>query len=134
MALPIVTVALGFVGAYSRYVRSSMLVSLRAPYTVVARAKGLRERRVLVRHALRTALIPFVSVLVLDFGNLFAGALVADLIFRQQGLGIFFLSAISFADPNQLPAILTVLAVVVVGFSLVGDVVYGWLDPRIRLR
>jgi ABC-type dipeptide/oligopeptide/nickel transport system permease component len=131
--LPVLTVALTFIGGYSRYVRSSMLVALHAPYTVVARAKGLTERRVTIRHALRTALIPFVSVLTLDFGNLFSGTLVADAIFRLGGIGSLFLGSLYNADPYQLDALLAVTAITVVGFSLLADLLFAWLDPRIRL-
>ena len=133
MALPIVAVALTFIGAYSRYVRSSMLVSLNAPYTVTARAKGLSERRVTIRHALRTSLIPFVSVLSLDFGSVFATTLVADVVFRLGGLGSLLIAALDPGDPFLLEALVTVTAIVVIAFSLLADVVYAWLDPRIRL-
>jgi peptide/nickel transport system permease protein len=126
-------VSLTFVGAYSRYIRTSMLVALNAPYSVVARSKGLPERRVVVRHALRTALIPFVSVLALDFGNLFSATLVADVVFNIGGLGSLFISSLSNTDPWQLNGLLAVTALAVVVFSLLADVVYGFLDPRIRV-
>jgi len=133
MTLPVLAVSLTFIGAYSRYIRSSMLVALHAPYAVVARAKGLPERRVTIHHALRTSLIPFVTVLTLDFGSVFGAALVADVVFQQHGMGALLLAALNPGDPFQLEALLTVTAVVVVVFSLLADVVYSWLDPRIRL-
>jgi peptide/nickel transport system permease protein len=131
--LPVIAVSLTFVGGYSRYVRSAMLVALNAPYSVVARSKGLSERRVVVRHALRTALIPFVSILALDFGNLFSATLVADVVFSVGGLGSLFVSALSNTDPWELNALLGVTALTVIAFSLFADVVYGFLDPRIRV-
>jgi peptide/nickel transport system permease protein len=134
MTLPILAISFTFVGAYTRYIRSSMLISLRAPYTTVARAKGLTERRLTVRHALRTSLIPFVALVTLDFGNLFSGSLVADVVFRQGGLGSLFLGALNSGDPLQLEALLTVTAIAVVVFALVGDVLVAALDPRVRLR
>ena len=132
-ALPVTAVSLTFVGGYSRYVRSSMLVALNAPYSVVARSKGLPERCVIVRHALRTALIPFVSVFALDFGNLFSATLVADVVFSIGGLGSLFVNALSNTDPWELNALLGVTALTVIAFSLFADVVYGFLDPRIRV-
>jgi peptide/nickel transport system permease protein len=132
--LPVIAVSLTFIGGYSRYVRSSMLSTLNAPYAVTARSKGLHERRVVLKHALRTALIPFISVLALDFGNLFSATLVADVVFNIGGLGSLFVSALSNTDPWQLNALLAVTALAVVGFSLLADVAYGWLDPRIRIR
>lgn len=134
MTLPILAISFTFVGAYTRYIRSSMLISLRAGYTTTARAKGLTERRVTTRHALRTSLIPFVSLVTLDFGNLFSGSLVADVVFRQGGLGSLFLGALNSGDPLQLEALLTVTAIAVVVFALVGDVLVAVLDPRVRLR
>jgi peptide/nickel transport system permease protein len=133
MTLPILAISFTFIGAYTRYVRSSMLVALHAPYTTTARAKGLSESRLTIRHALRTSLIPFVAVLTLDFGNLFSGSLVADVVFRQNGLGSFFLATLNNGDPYQLEAVLTVTAVAVVVFALVGDALGALLDPRVRL-
>jgi peptide/nickel transport system permease protein len=133
MTLPIIAVALGYIGLYSRYVRSAMLVTLAAPYTTVARAKGLTERRVLIRHALRNALVPLVAVVTIDLGALVGTTLAVDIIFGLQGLGSLFLASITLADPFQLEAIIVVTVLAVVGFSLLGDVIYGWLDPRIRM-
>jgi peptide/nickel transport system permease protein len=132
-ALPILAISFTFIGAYSRYIRSSMLTALRAPYATAARAKGVSDRRVASRHALRNSLIPFVALLVLDFGNLFSATLVVDVVFRQDGLGSLFLGALNAADPLQLSALLTATAVAVVVFGLLGDVATSFLDPRVRL-
>ncbi len=132
LTLPVLAISAGFVGSYSRYVRSAMLIALGQPYAVTARAKGLPERRVIVRHALRNSLIPFVSILALDFGALFGASLVADYVFRQQGLAAYLVGALYDADPYEvMPAILVATGVVLV-FSLVADLAVGWLDPRVK--
>jgi peptide/nickel transport system permease protein len=133
LALPVFVIAIGFIGAYSRYVRSSMLVSLNEPYAMTARAKGLPERRVITRHALRNSLIPFVSLLTLDFGALFSSSLVADYVFAQQGLASFLFQTFYDADPFEVQPLLLVGAASVLVFTLLGDVVASSLDPRIRL-
>jgi peptide/nickel transport system permease protein len=133
LALPVLTISLGFIGYYSRYIRSAMLLSLGEPYVTTARAKGLRERRVLVRHALRNSLIPFVSLLTHDFGALIGASLVADYIFDQRGLASSLLAAVYNSDPFEVQPLVLVGATCVVLFSLFGDLVASQLDPRIRL-
>jgi len=133
LALPVLTISIGFIGAYSRYVRSAMLVSLNEPYAVTARAKGLTERRVIIRHALRNSLIPFVSLLTLDFGALFGASLVADFVFNQQGLASYLREAVYDADPFEVQPLVLVGAASVLVFSLLGDLVTSRLDPRVRL-
>jgi len=133
MTLPVVALAIGLIGLYSRYVRSSMLVTLDRPYVAVARAKGLPERRVVVRHALRNSLIPFTSLLSLDVGGVIGASLAADAVFNTGGLASTFLSSLGQADPFQLVALFVVAAVVVSVFTLVGDVLVGLLDPRTRV-
>ena len=133
LALPVLTISAGFVGAYSRYVRSAMLVSLTEPYAVTARAKGLPEWRVITRHALRNSLIPFVTLLTLDFSAVFGASLVADFIFRQDGLASFLRQVVYDADPFEAQPLVLVGAASVLLFSLVGDVLASRLDPRIRL-
>jgi peptide/nickel transport system permease protein len=133
LALPVLTISLGFIGIYSRYVRSAMLVSLGEPYAVTARAKGLSERRVLTRHVLRNSLIPFVSLLTLDFGAIFGATLVADFVFAQGGLAGALREAVYNADPFEVQPLVLVGVASVVLFSLLGDIVSSRLDPRIRL-
>jgi peptide/nickel transport system permease protein len=133
LALPVFAISVGFIGSYSRYVRSAMLVSLNEPYSLTARAKGLPEWRVITRHALRNSLIPFVSLLTLDFGALFGATLVADYVFSQEGLASFLRQAVFDADPFEVQPLILVGAVSVLVFSLLGDLVAAWLDPRIRL-
>jgi peptide/nickel transport system permease protein len=133
LALPVLTISVGFIGAYSRYVRSAMLISLNEPYTVTARAKGLTERHVVTRHALRNSLIPFVSLLTLDFSAVFGASLVADFIFAQQGLASYLRQAVYDADPFEVQPLVLVGAASVLVFSVFGDLIAARLDPRIRL-
>jgi peptide/nickel transport system permease protein len=133
MTLPSVALALGLVGVYSRYVRSAMLVSLSQPYAVVARAKGLSEGRVVVRHALRNSLIPFVSALSLEVGAVVGASLAADYVFSLGGLASLTIAALGRADPFELTAVVITLATVVLAFMTLADLVVGRLDPRARI-
>lgn len=133
LALPAIALALGLIGLYARYVRSAMLVELGRPYVTVARAKGLSERRVLVRHALRNSLVPVTALLSLELGGVVGASLAADGVFRSGGLASVFLGALGNADPFQLTAVVVMSAVVVCGFTFVGDLAVGLLDPRVRL-
>jgi peptide/nickel transport system permease protein len=110
-----------------------MLVELGRPYITVARAKGLSERRVLVRHALRNSLVPVTALLSLELGGVVGASLAADGVFRSGGLASVFLGALGNADPFQLTAVVVMSAVVVCGFTFVGDLAVGLLDPRVRL-
>ena len=136
LTLPAVALSFSFVGVHARYVRSSLLVTLRAPYTTTARAKGLSERRVVVRHALRNSLVAFTSALLLDFGAVFGASMAVDYVFQLGGIGSVFVGAI--ANPAIDPVAVTFLIVVTGAFvlltSIVNDVLIAWLDPRVRLR
>lgn len=133
LALPALALALGLIGVYARYVRSAMSAELGRPYVTVARAKGLTERRVLVRHALRNSLVPVTALLSLELGGVVGASLAADGVFRSGGLASVFLGALGNADPFQLTAVIMMSAVVVSGFTFVGDVAVGLLDPRVSL-
>lgn len=133
MTLPAVALALGLVGVYARYVRSSMVVALQQQYAVVARGKGLSELRVLVRHALRNSLIPFVSALSLEIGAVVGASLAVDYVFSLDGLASYTLQALGRADPFQMTAVVVVLSLVVIVFMTIADIVAGWLDPRARV-
>jgi peptide/nickel transport system permease protein len=133
IALPAISLSLGFVGLYGRYIRSAMLVSLRQPYADVARGKGLRESRVVLRHALRNSLIPFTSVLTLDLAAVVGATLAIDYVFHMNGLAVFFFQSLGNADPFVLTAVLVTIGGVVAAASFLGDLVVGWLDPRIRV-
>jgi len=133
MALPAVTLALGLIGLYARYIRTALRSELRQPYAVVARAKGLGETRVVYRHALRNSLVPFVSVLSLDAGAVLGACFAAEWVFGLPGLARYFIGSLSNADPFVLTAIVTMVALVVAAFALVTDLLLGALDPRIAL-
>jgi peptide/nickel transport system permease protein len=131
LALPVFVLALGLTGIYARYVRSSMLAELDQPYITVARAKGLSERRVLVRHALRGGLAPFVALISLEMGAVIGASIAVDAVFGSGGLASVFLSALGSADPFELTAILVVSALIVCCFTFLGEWLVAVLDPRV---
>ncbi len=133
LPLPIATLCVQIVASWSRYERASMLDALNADYVRTAKAKGLPQRTVVLKHALRNALIPFVTVVALDFGALFGGLIITESIFSIGGMGRVFFSAIQQGDAYVLEAWMLVAAVMIIGFNLVADLLYGVLDPRIRL-
>jgi len=134
LVLPVATLTLASVGGHTRYVRSAMIEVMRQDYIRTARAKGVGWRRVLFRHALRNALIPVVTVLALDLGYLFSGALVTETIFAYPGMGKMIFDAIMGNDFNlALVALLFATALTLLG-NLLADILYAWLDPRISYR
>lgn len=133
MTLPVVTLALSFIGIYARYVRSSVIATLSQPYVAVARGKGLSERQILVRHVLRNSVIPFTSLLSLEVGGLIGASLAADAVFNLGGLASSFLGAVNSSDPFELTALFVVTATVVSLFTLIGDILVAVLDPRVRV-
>ena len=133
LPLPIATLCVQIVASWSRYERASMLDALNADYVRTAKAKGLPQRTVVMKHALRNALIPFVTVVALDFGALFGGLIITEQIFSIGGMGRLFFTAIQQGDAYVLEAWMLVAAVIIIGFNLLADMLYGVLDPRIRL-
>jgi peptide/nickel transport system permease protein len=133
MTLPCLALAIGLIGVYARYIRSSMIDSLQQQYIVVARAKGMPEWRVLLRHALRNSLIPFTSVLTLEFGAIIGASLAVDVVFGLGGIAGAFISALGQADPFQLTALVVVVSIVVSMFMILSDLLAGLLDPRARV-
>jgi peptide/nickel transport system permease protein len=132
MILPMIVLGLTGYAAWSRFTRASMLEVLNSDYVRLARSKGLRPRQVLVRHALRTALIPLTTVTALDIAGLLGGAIVTEFVFQWQGMGNLFLTALNNLESNILLGWLLVTAVIVILFNLIADLLYGVLDPRIR--
>jgi peptide/nickel transport system permease protein len=132
LALPVIALSVLSIASYSRYMRSSMLEVLNSDYVRTARAKGLLERRVVMKHAFRNALIPLVTVVALDFGAIFAGAIVTETIFTLDGMGYYFITALQSSDPYPVMAWLMVVATMVITFNLIADILYGVFDPRIR--
>ncbi len=117
----------------ARYTRSSMLEVLREDYIRTARAKGLKEQVVVVRHAMRNALIPVVTVIGLSFGTLVAGTVILERVFTIPGVGNLFLNSITTRDYPVVQAIVFLVACTFVVTNIVVDFLYGWLDPRISL-
>jgi peptide/nickel transport system permease protein len=133
--LPAVAVALAFIGVYSRYLRTTLIVTMNETYTVVARAKGLPERTAIRRYALRNALIPFVSIISLELGALVGATIAADYVFGLRGLAsLLYISGLTQGDPFVIQAPILLCAALVIGGSIVADVAIGFLDPRVRLR
>jgi peptide/nickel transport system permease protein len=110
-----------------------MLDALSADYVRTARAKGVPRRKVILKHALRNALIPFVTVVALDFGALFGGLIITENIFAIGGMGRLFYNAILVGDVYVVQAWMIIVAVFIIMFNLLADLIYGVLDPRIRL-
>ena len=133
MVLPVLTLMLTSVAAWSRYQRDSMLDALRTDYVRTARAKGVPRSQIIRRHALRNALVPFVTVVAIDAGVLMGGVVVVERIFSWPGLGLLFFNALERSDYPVLLAWMAVATIFVVMFNLLADVLYGVLDPRIRL-
>jgi len=131
LALPVATLTIASVGGHVRYVRSSMLEVMRQDYVRTARAKGAPRRRVIWLHALRNAMIPFVTILALDFGFLFSGALIAETIFSWPGMGKLIYDAVLGNDYNLALVALLFATGLVLFANLLADLAYGWLDPRI---
>jgi peptide/nickel transport system permease protein len=132
LVLPTIALALISFAAWSRYQRATMLDVLGSDYIRLARAKGLSRSRVMTRHALRNALIPLVTVVAIDIGAVFGGAVITEKVFAWQGMGALLVQGVETSDVNILLAWLMVTSVLVVLFNLIADVLYAVLDPRIR--
>ena len=131
MALPVISLTIASVGGQTRYMRAAMIETLRHDYIRTARAKGLSESRVVLNHALRNALIPVVTIIALDFGALFSGALITETIFAYPGMGRLIFDSIMGNDYNlALLALLFATALTLLG-SILADIAYLRLDPRI---
>lgn len=131
--LPTIALAAISFAAYSRFQRASMLETMRSDYVRTARAKGLSERQVVLRHALRNALLPVTTYFAYNFAAVFGGAIVTEQVFGWNGMGSLLVRSIQQYDPNMLMGWLIVTAVIVVLFNLLADIAYSYLDPRIRL-
>jgi peptide/nickel transport system permease protein len=134
LILPWTALSVLFIGVYSRVLRSNILDTINEDFVRTARAKGLSERQVLVRHVLRNSLIPVISLWGLDFGALIGGgAIVTESVFNIGGIGQYAADAISSLDVPPVMALTMLIAFFVVLFNTLVDVLYAWLDPRIRL-
>jgi peptide/nickel transport system permease protein len=132
--MPIAVLGLFQGASYTRYVRSAVLDVIRLDYVTTARSKGLNEREVIIKHVVRNALIPVVTLVALQMPSVFGGAIVTEQIFRIPGIGSLLISAILANDTPVIMAVTFVFACLVILFNLLADVIYGWLDPRISYR
>ncbi len=130
--MPVMVLAFYNAAQLSRFMRASMLDNLNLDYVRTARAKGMRERAVLLVHVLRNSMIPVVTMIALGIPTIFGGAIITEQIFRVNGLGQLLIVAIQGADIPMVQTLTFLFAVLIVGFNLVADVLYGILDPRIR--
>lgn len=132
MIMPVMVLALFNASQLSRFMRASMLDNLSQDYVRTARAKGLKERVVVLVHVLRNSLIPVVTVIALGIPQIFGGAIITEQIFRVNGLGQLLIVGIQGADIPLVQTLTFIFAILIVLFNLIADVVYGMLDPRIR--
>ena len=134
LILPVLTLVISSVGGHTRYMRAAMLETLRQDYIYTAKAKGAGQTRIVLVHALRNAMIPVVTIIALDFGFLFSGALVTETVFAYPGMGKLIFDSIMGNDFNlALVALLLATCVTLIG-NLFADLAYAWLDPRISYK
>ncbi|QHQ34159.1 ABC transporter permease [Algicella marina] len=132
MAMPTMVLALATTAQISRFMRASMLDNLNQDYVRTARAKGLKERSVVMIHVLRNSMIPVVTVIALGIPGIFGGAIITENIFKVNGLGQLLINGIQGADIPLVQTLTFIFAFLIVMFNLIADVLYGLLDPRIR--
>src|SRR5438093_1332860 len=134
LVLPVATLTLASIGGYTRYVRAAMREALGQDHIRTARAKGASEARVILHHALRSALIPVTTILALSFGGLVSGALVTETMFAYPGMGKLIFDAVMRNDYNLALAALLFATITTMLANLAADLAYGWLDPRVSYR
>jgi peptide/nickel transport system permease protein len=134
LILPGLVLSLRQIAGWSRYMRSSVLEVVRADYVRTARSKGLSEGGVLIRHAVKNAMIPVISIMALDLAGLFSGAVITETVFGWPGIGRLFVQSMGLRDYPVLMGILLMGSFMVVFFNLLADIIYGWLDPRISYQ
>ena len=132
--MPVLVLGLYQGASWTRYVRSAMLDVIRLDYVTTARSKGLKERIVILKHVVRNAMIPVVTLVALQMPSIFGGAIVTEQIFRIPGIGSLLIDAILRNDTPVIMAVTFVFACLVIFFNLIADLLYGWLDPRISYR
>jgi peptide/nickel transport system permease protein len=132
--MPVLVLGLFQGASWTRFVRSAVLDVIRLDYVTTARSKGLAERVVIVRHVVRNALIPVVTLVALTMPQVFGGAIVTEQIFRVPGIGSLLIDAILRNDTPVIMAVTFVFSCLVIVFNLIADLLYGWLDPRISFR
>ena len=133
LILPTMALMLISLATYTRYSRASMLEVLNQDYIRTARAKGLTERTVIVRHGFRNALIPLATIVAFDIGGILGGAVITETVFEWNAMGRLFITGLTSFDPNPVMAFFVVIALFAVVFNLLADLTYALLDPRIRV-
>ncbi|GAC1356515.1 MAG: ABC transporter permease [Ktedonobacteraceae bacterium] len=132
LLLPMLILSITFIAAWSRYMRASMIEVIKQDYMRTARAKGVLPINILLRHALRNAVIPLITVVAIDFGAIAGGAAITESIFAWPGMGSLFIDSLGSDDYPVLLAILVLGAIFVIAFNLIADILYAVMDPRIR--
>ncbi|GAB3126410.1 ABC transporter permease subunit [Glaciibacter psychrotolerans] len=133
LLLPTISLVLISLAGYTRYARASLLEVMNQDYVRTARAKGLTERTVVMRHAFRNAMIPVITVVAFDVGGLIGGAVITETIFAWKGMGALFTDALRHVDVNTVMGVFLVIGIVAIVFNLLADIAYSALDPRIRV-
>lgn len=133
LLLPTIALLLISFAVYTRYTRASMLEVMNQDYIRTARAKGLTERTVVMRHGFRNALIPVTTLMAFDFGAVIGGAVITETVFGWQGMGFLFITGLNEVDPAPVMAFFLVAGGAIVVFNMIADIAYAYLDPRIRL-
>ncbi|MEE1620416.1 ABC transporter permease [Zafaria sp. J156] len=135
LLLPTIALVLLSLASYSRYSRASMLEIMQMDYIRTARAKGLPERTVVMRHAFRNALIPLATLVAFDIGGLIGGAVITERVFAFTGMGNLFVASLApIPDPNPVMGVFLIVGIVALVFNLIADLVYSVLDPRVRVK
>lgn len=134
LILPVATLIIASIGSHTRFIRAAVAETMRQDFIRTARAKGAGEGRVILVHALRNAMIPVITIIALDFGYLFSGALIVETIFAYPGMGKLIFDAIMGNDFNLAMIAFLFATVLTLTGNLLADLAYGWLDPRISYR
>ncbi|GAB4099934.1 ABC transporter permease [Sinomonas halotolerans] len=134
LILPTIALILVSLASYTRFTRSSMLEVMNMDYIRTARAKGVSERAVVMRHAFRNALIPIATVVAFDIGALIGGAVITETVFSVRGMGFMFIDGIFHVDPNPVMGVFLMVSMTALVFNLIADLVYSALDPRVRVK
>ena len=134
LILPTIAVAVQLVGSQTRFMRSGMLDVMSSDYIRTARAKGLAGRTVVLRHAMKNALLPVVTIIGLDFAAVLGSSIVTETVFRWPGMGPLLVQAIGLRDYGLIQILVLFIALIYISLNLAVDIVYGLLDPRVRYR
>ncbi len=132
LVLPVVTLTLFMYGGYLLLTRTTMLETITEDYIMTAKAKGVKERTILFKHALRNASLPLITNIAISFGFMLSGAIITEQVFTYPGLGLWVWNAIAFVDYPVLQTMFFVIALCVIVANFLADMLYGVIDPRIR--